>query len=302
MTDYRGLYVVAQTPFKSDGEVDFDSVDTLSSFYYGHGAQGLTVLGVSGEAGKLSPDEGLGIVESFVRASRGRPIIAGVSNPSLAVLVELTREFAAAGAAAVMICPPSSVRTDEEILRYFDHVFQRIGDVPTVLQDFPFHSGVRMSVPLIAKLVERFQQIHAIKEEDLPSLGKITRLRQMRRRYVPILTGNNGLYLPQELARGADGPMAGFSYPEILSGVYRHMTVGEADKAHALFNRYLPLLRHEAQGEWGIAIRKEMMRRRGALACAAMRQPGPVLDATDLAELTFLVARMNAAQPAEDAA
>jgi len=46
----QGLHVVAQTPFCEDGAVDFESVDSLSAFYYGHGAKGLTVLGVSGEA------------------------------------------------------------------------------------------------------------------------------------------------------------------------------------------------------------------------------------------------------------
>lgn len=299
LTDCRGLHAIAQTPFREDGEVDFDSIDSLSRFYFRHGARGLVVLGVSGEAGKLTPDEAIAIVDRFVSRSEDRTIIAGVSNPSLAVLVELTREVMAVGARGVMISPPSSVRTDEEILAYFDHVFQRIDDVPTVLQDFPFHSGVRMSVPLIAALVSRFPQIQTIKEEDLPSVTKISRLRAALGRNVPILTGNNGLYLPQEMARGAAGPMAGFSFPEMLSGVYQHMVDGEAAEAHALFNRYLPLLRYEAQGEWGIAVRKEMMRRRGALASAAMRAPGPVLSEADLEEISFIVDQMDIPDPSD---
>ena len=112
-----------------------------------------------------------------------------------------------------------------------------------------------------------------------------------------ILTGNNGLYLPQEMERGADGPMAGFSFPEVLSGVYDLITAGKRGQAHDLFNRYLPLLRHEAQGEWGIAIRKEMMRRRGELAHSVLRGPGPMLSDTDLEELDFLVGRMDIPGP-----
>jgi 4-hydroxy-tetrahydrodipicolinate synthase len=289
----RGLHVVAQTPFTPDGAVDFESIDSLSAFYYGHGARGLTVLGVSGEAGKLAPDEAIAVAARFVAAAGERTIIAGVSNPSLAVLVEVTRQVMAEGATGVMISPPGSVRTDEDLFRYFDAVFARIGDVPVVLQDFPFHSGVRMSVPAMLKLLDLFPQIQVIKEEDLPSVTKISRLRAEERRPVRILTGNNGLYLPQELERGADGPMAGFSYPEMLSGVYDLMTGGDRAGAHDLFNRYLPLLRYEAQGEWGITIRKEMMRRRGALQSAALRAPGPVLGETDLAEIDFLVSRMR---------
>lgn len=293
LDDTQGLHVVAQTPFRPDGAVDSDSIGTLSAFYYRHGAQGLTVLGISGEAGKLTPDEAIAVAARYIAASGGKRIIAGVSSPSLAILDEVTRQVMAEGADGVMISPPSSARTEEDLLRYFAAVFERIGDVPVVLQDFPAASGVKMSVPAICRLLETFPMIQVIKEEDFPSLGKITRLRAEAPRPVRILTGNNGLYLPQEIARGADGPMAGFSYPEMLSGVHRKMSDGDIAGAHDLFNRFLPLLRHEAQGEWGIALRKEMMCRRGALACAALRQPGPTLDETDLAELDMIVSRMD---------
>ncbi|WP_424929169.1 dihydrodipicolinate synthase family protein [Amaricoccus tamworthensis] len=293
LSDTKGLHVVAQTPFTDDGAVDYDSIDSLSAFYYRHGAQGLTVLGVSGEAQKLTVDETVAVASRYVKAAGGHRIIAGVSSPNLATLVEVTAQVMAEGSDAVMICPPGSVRTDEDLLRYFDTVFERTGDVPTVLQDFPASSGVVMSVPAIDRLLNAFPQIAVIKEEDFPSPTKITRLRAELTRPVRILTGNNGQYLIQEMERGADGPMAGFSYPEMLSGVYDLMTAGDRAGAHDLFNRFLPLLKHEAQGQWGIAIRKEMMRRRGALASNALRTPGPRLTETDLAELDFLTGRMD---------
>lgn len=288
----EGLHVVAQTPFQADGSIDRASIETLSEFYYGHGAQGLTILGFAGEAQKLTPSEAIEVARAYIAAAAGHRIIVGVTAPSLAVLAEVSQTVMALGADAVMICPPGAVRTDEDLISYFDAVFERIGNTPVVLQDFPAASGVKMSVPAIARLLERFQQIQVIKEEDLPSLTKISRLRSDCRP-VRILTGNNGLYLPQELARGADGPMAGFSYPEVLSGVNTHMQAGRAERAHGLFNRLLPLLRHEALGEFGVAIRKEMMRRRGALTHAGLRRPGPVLGSLDLAELDFLLSQMD---------
>ncbi|WP_417695301.1 dihydrodipicolinate synthase family protein [Roseibium sp.] len=289
----QGLHVVAQTPFLEDGAVDFGSIDTLSAFYYGHGAQGLTVLGVSGEAQKLTVDETIAVAARYVAAANGHRIIAGVSHPNLATLVEVTAQVMAEGADAVMICPPRGICTDEDLIRYFEAVYERVGDVPTVLQDFPASSGVVMSVPAIDRLLVAFPQIAVIKEEDTPSPTKITRLRAELSRPVKILTGNNGQFLVQEMERGADGPMAGFSYPEMLSGVYDLMNEGRRAEAHDLFNRYLPLLKHEAQGQWGIAIRKEMMRRRGALQSNALRGPGPRLTETDLAELDYLVSRMD---------
>jgi 4-hydroxy-tetrahydrodipicolinate synthase len=198
MRDCRGLHVVAQTPLREDGALDLDSIDTLSAFYYKHGAQGLTVLGVSGEQGKLTPDECIAVAARFVQAAHGKRIIVGVSSPGIAQLVAVTQQVMAEGASGVMICPPRGIQTDEELLRYFDIIFGRIGGTPTVLQDFPGHSGVKMSPSLIRRLAEAFPQIAVVKEEDLPSVTKISRLRAELGDRLRILTGNNGLYLPQE--------------------------------------------------------------------------------------------------------
>ena len=150
-----------------------------------------------------------------------------------------------------------------------------------------------MSVPAILRLIESFPQIKVVKEEDVPSLEKISQLRAGQGRRVQILTGNNGLYLPYEMARGIDGPMAGFSHPEMLSGVYRLYVKGEIDAAHDLFDIYLPLLDYEAQGFWGVAARKEVMRRRGAIRHATMRRPGPSLSGQHLAEIDLLLRRLD---------
>ncbi|CAM4007526.1 Dihydrodipicolinate synthase family protein [Bordetella tumbae] len=292
---FSGLFVVAQTPFTDDGSLDLESVDTLCDFYIKHGAAGLTVLGVAGEAAKLSMEESLATVRRYVTRAQGKPVIAGVSNPSVAQLATLTKDVVEAGAYGVMIAPATGLKTEEDIFSYFNAVFSRIGDVPTVLQDFPFSTGVWLSVPTIARLVERHPQIQAIKEEDIPSAAKITRMRAALPRHVPILTGNNGVFLLQELAHGIEGPMAGFSYPEMLSGVHKLYSAGKVQEAHDLFDTYLPLLNFENQSQWGVAVRKEVLKRRGAIRSATMRAPGPVLTAADLKDIDLLVSRVEKA-------
>ena len=294
LSDAQGVYIVTQTPFGPQGELDLDSIDSLVDFYLEHGADGFTVLGVAGEAAKLTPREAEQVAERFIRRAQGRPVIVGVSQPSLAQLVSLTGRAMELGASGVMIAPPTGLRTEEELLNYFGAVFQHIGDVPTVLQDFPFSTGVWMSVASMLRLVETHAQIQLIKEEDLPSLGKIERLRASTGRRVAILTGNNGIYLPLELARGIDGPMAGFSHPEMLSQVWRLHRQGDREAAHDLFDAYLPLLSHENQSQWGVAVRKEILQRRGAIRCAAMRQPGPRLGSRDQADIDLLLRRLAA--------
>ena len=73
-----------------------------------------------------------------------------------------------------------------------------------------------------------------------------------------ILVGNGGLYVPQELARGADGIMTGFAYPEMLVSVCALFAAGRSDEAEDLFDLYLPLVRHEQQPGFGLAVRKEI--------------------------------------------
>ena len=64
-----------------------------------------------------------------------------------------------------------------------------------------------------------------LKHEDWPGLGKLSKVRESAQqeslRRVAVLVGNGGLYLPQELARGADGAMTGFAYPEMLVDVVK---------------------------------------------------------------------------------
>lgn len=293
LDDTSGVHIIAQTPFAEDGALDLPSIDTLTDFYFRHGADGLVVLGVSGEAGKLGAEEALTVAGRFIRRAKGHPVVVGVSNPSLAALAELTAKVMDLGAAGVMIAPPNGLRTEEELFGYFDAVFRRIGDVPVVLQDFPFTTGVWMSVPSMLRLIEAFPQIQVVKEEDIPSPAKITKLRASKGRRVAILTGNNALYLPTEMDHGADGPMSGFSHPEMLSQVYRLHVAGQREAARDVFDRYLPLLNYEGQGFWGVAARKEVLRRRGAIRSAAMRQPGPRLTAEDIGDIDLLLARLG---------
>jgi 4-hydroxy-tetrahydrodipicolinate synthase len=151
----QGVFIVAQTPFEDSGAVDLDSIDSLVDFYLEHGADGFTVLGVAGEASKLTPHESIDVAQRFVRRAQGKPVVVGVSNPSIAQLRELTLKVMDSGAAGVMIAPAAGLKTEEELLGYFETVFSEIGDVPTVLQDFPFSSGTWMSVGSILELVAR---------------------------------------------------------------------------------------------------------------------------------------------------
>ena len=136
-----------------------------------------------------------------------------------------------------------------------------------------------------------------LKHEDWPGLGKLSELRAKSAaqglRRISILCGNGGLYLPQELGRGADGAMTGFAYPEMLVGVCEKFAAGDIDAADDLFDQYLPVIKHEQQPGYGLAVRKETLHRRGVITSAKVRTPGPTMSADDHKDLDRLLARLD---------
>lgn len=293
----KGVFVIAATPFTQNGEIDRISMDRLVDFYFETGADGLTLLGMMGEAPKLTAIEATEIVRGTIARAAGRPIVVGVSAPGLAAIRELTKAVMDLGAAGVMVAPPGSLKTNEQIVAYYDNIVDAIGtDVPLCLQDFPLATGVDISVGTLGTIFERHPSIVMLKHEEWPGLEKITELRRAEargRRRSSILCGNGGLFLPEEMGRGADGAMTGFAFPEMMVEVCRLMDRGEHSSAQDLFDAYLPLVRYEQQPGIGLAIRKYVLAQRGVIACDAQRKPGSRLTAEAAAEVDALISRQK---------
>src|SRR5947208_3389973 len=192
-TSAHGVYIIAATPFTDDGAVDTASLDRLMDFYVGCGIMGVTVLGIMGEAPKLTHAEAVALTRQVVRRVNGLPVIVGASAPGFAQMAALAKDVMDAGAGGVMIAPPGTLKTDDQIVTYFANAVEAIG----------------------------------------------------------------------------------------------------AD-VHDVFDRHLPLLRYEQQpGMLGLAVRKYILKRRGAIASDAQRKPGIKLSTEAIAEIEFLIARLE---------
>jgi 4-hydroxy-tetrahydrodipicolinate synthase len=264
------------------------------------GVTGLTVLGIMGEATKLTAQESRLFVKQVLKRVDGRvPVVVGASAAGFAPMKELTQSVMDLGASGVMVAPPSTMRTDDQIIGYFDMVTETLGpDVPWVLQDHPVSTGVKMSAAVILRIVENSPTCVMLKHEDVPGLAKISAYRAASEkgeaRRISILTGNGGgLFLPEELSRGADGAMTGFAYPEMMVDVVAAHARGDIERAHDLFDAYLPLSRYEQQPGIGLAVRKHLLAERGVIASATIRKPGPKLSAQDIADIDRLVKRQT---------
>lgn len=289
----QGVFTIAVTPFLPDGALDWDSVDRMVDFYIEKGATGLTILGMMGEAGKLTAQESIAVVKRVIARS-SVPIIVGVSAPGFAAMKTLSDASMDLGAAGVMVAPPGSLRSDSQIVTYYHNTAEALGDAPFVLQDFPLVTNVVIPTPVILKVVEDCPTCVMLKHEDWPGLEKISALRAASdagARRVSILCGNGGLYLLEEMLRGADGAMTGFAYPEMMAQVIEAYRAKDETRARDIFDAYMPMVRYEAQPGLGLAIRKYTLAQRGVIAHDTVRKPGAALSDRTKSEVDALAAR-----------
>ncbi|TNC14479.1 dihydrodipicolinate synthase family protein [Methylobacterium terricola] len=292
-----GVYPIAPTPFHADGRVDVQSIDRLCDFYVESGCTGMTVLGVLGEAPKLDAQEALDVAFRFIKRAPSLPTIVGVSAPGFAAMRSLARAAMDAGAAGVMIAPPNTLRTDDQIVSYYSQAADAIGaDVPFCIQDYPLNFSVVMTPLVLKRIITDNPSCVMLKHEDWPGLEKISTLRKWQAagelRHVSILCGNNGLFLDFEMERGADGAMTGYAFADMLVDTVRLSKAGRRDEAHDLFDAHLPLLRYEQQPGLGLNARKYILMRRGLLSSHALRAPGGSLSAAAVEEIEYLLARV----------
>ena len=292
-----GVYTIAATPFHPDGRVDTASVDRLTDFYLECGVTGITVLGVMGEAPKLDAQESAALVKQVVKRAGAVPVVVGVTSPGFAPMRALARDVMDAGAAGVMIAPPNTLRTDDQVVTYYAQAREAIGDdVPFAVQDYPLGFSVVMTAQVLRRIVSENPSCVMLKIEDWPSLEKLSALRTLQSngemRRASILTGNGAIFVDYELERGSDGAMTGYAFPDMLVDLVKLSKAGERDRAHDLFDAHLPLIRYEQQPGVGLAVRKYILTKRGVIASDAQRKPASSLSVTGRAEVDYLLSRL----------
>lgn len=298
----RGVYAIAPTPFKEDGKIDQKSLERLIDSYREMGVDGITVLGLMGEANKLDHQEALELVRTFTARASGMPVIVGVSAPGFATMRAVARTSMEMGAAGVMIAPTPNLKTEDQIVGYYAQAAAAVGeDVPFVLQDYPLVFGVTIPPKTICRIVSDLPSCVMLKHEDWPGLDKISALRRFQQdglmRPISIMCGNGGLFLDLEMERGANGAMTGYAFPDMLVDVVGAFASGNIEKSRTLFNAHLPLIRLEHQPVVGLAVRKYLFMRRGIFSSDSQRLPGARLSAEAKSDIERILARLAKTDP-----
>jgi len=296
-----GVFNITPTPFHDDGRIDADSVRRLTDFTRAAGVHGMTILGVLGEADKLTERERDEVMALTIEAAGPDfPICVGTTHAGTDGCIALSRRAQEMGAAAVMVAAPKLARpNDSALMRHYLAVAEAI-DIPVVVQDFPpAVGGITMSVELIAGLGAATPRLAYLKLEDEPSPMKVSQVRAANPD-ITIFGGLGGMMFLEELRHGAAGTMTGFAFPEILVAIHRAWMSGDRDAAATIFYRYCPLIRFENQPRINLALRKHIYHRRGVIASPRARAPFAAVDDGTLADLDDLLTRLDL-QPGSDA-
>ncbi|MBC7375407.1 MAG: dihydrodipicolinate synthase family protein [Frankiales bacterium] len=259
------------TPF-TDGEhaLDLGSLARLAHHYQAVGATGLTVLGVFGEAARLSVAERAAVLEAVADAVE-LPLVVGATSLSTAPLLDevaQAQQVVGPRLAAVMVQVHSVVPA--ELTQHLTAVHDATS-AAVVIQDYPVASGVRITTADLAGAVAGLPFVAAVKAESPPTWVSVGAL--ARRLDVPVFGGLGEIGLLDELAAGGAGAMTGCSFPEgLVACVTAWRRDGPAAARTALLP-HLPLIAFEQQPGIGLAIRKACLQARGLVDGAAFRPP-----------------------------
>lgn len=291
---FAGVFANCPTPFTADGELDIKSLERLISFQIGLGVHGIGVLGVMGELHKLSSFERRRVIETVVAVNKGQvPIWVGVRGLGLQAVIEQVRSAEGLGADAAFVAPLTEGNDDFQV-RYYRAVKESTR-LPVIVHDFPDLFKTRFSVELVRRLADE-AGVDTINCEDAPVGAKLSDIVELTQNKVSIFGGLGGIYFAEELKRGADGVLTGFSYPEVLVNVYQHFLAGNDSAAYAVFDQFCSLISYEFQPGIALALRKYSYMRRGVIASDALRGPANLIDARCRQEYDALVGRLGLLQ------
>ena len=291
--DNNGVHFMMPTVFNDEDSIDIKSMYSVCKFAKNSGCKGLVLLGVMGEAHRLSEHERNFLIEEISQLSKelGLILTIGASAESGYLATSYAATASESGAEQVMVAPPIMKKPNENVLfRYYEDINNSIGkNTRIVIQDLPEQSGVHMSPQFMVDLHKNLDKVNSIKLEDPPTPSKISKIDKLRSKDLKIFGGLGGLFFLEELKRGASGTMTGFAFTEILVEIYDLFSKDKITEAKDVFYKWLPLIRYENTAGISLSIRKEILRKRKITSYSNVRYPSPAMDEDDKKELDFIL-------------
>ena len=239
---FTGLYVALATPFTSAGEVDFPAFRRLVRHVAGGGADGLVVLGSTGEAATILDDERAALIDATLEAAGGARVVVGTGSNATRQAAAWTRSAQAQGAlGALVVTPYYNKPTPGGLVAHYEAVAEAAPGLPLIVYNVPGRTGLNVLPSTLARLWGN-SQVEAVKE----SSGNLAQIAEIARTLPPgksLLSGDDNLALPS-IAVGASGLVSvlGNALPAETAELVRLALAGRREEAMALHYRLLPLM------------------------------------------------------------
>lgn len=275
----EGVYPILATPFTDTGKLDEESLTELVRFQLAANVNGIALFGNASEMYTLLEEERDRVTEIVTKEVNGRvPLVFGTGHTGVEGAIQLSKKAEAAGADALMILPPYMVKPDApRLYDYFAAVAQAVS-IPIMLQDAPIASGVNIPVDVMIKLAADFDNISYVKVEAPPTTVKITEILEKSNGNLRVFGGLNGMYLIEELERGAVGTMPACEFPDLCRKIFEYYRSGNVETARKTFYRLLPFIRIGTMPKYAMSVHKEVLKAGGIIRSAYVRNPNVPID------------------------
>lgn len=233
------------TPFRQDGEIDFDKLSVHTDRLISKGVNYLVVLGTTAETPTLSPGEKSDVVRCVVEAGGGRvPVIVGASGNDTRASVESINAMNRNGIDGLLcVAPYYNKPTQEGMYQHFASI-AAVAELPVMLYNVPGRTGSNLSSETTLRLASDFQGTIAAVKEASGNFEQIMEILRDRPEGFLVVSGDDSITLPM-IGAGADGVVSviGNGYPALLSTMVAAALENAFGKARELHYRLLPMMK-----------------------------------------------------------
>ena len=285
--ELRGVFPILNTTFNDDGSLDFSSQENLVRYLIEQqGASGLGLFGNASEGYALEDRERIELLKHIRRAAGNTPLVASTGHSGTQVAIELSRKAEDLGADALMVLPPSFMKTDADGLLFYYDAISKAVNIPIMVQDAPLMTGVAMPAALLARMAREIENVRYAKVEGPPTTPKVSAV--VKAGGMVVFGGLNGNFFIEEYHRGARGVMPGSDMIGYFAQIWNALESGDESTAWRVFTRILPLIRFELQPGLGVCAMKNNLKAAGVIRSEYVRHPTGRLDETAIRELAHL--------------
>lgn len=282
---WSGVYAIPVTPFLPDLTVDEPSLVRQLRFCLEAGVHGICYPAVVSEFFTLDIEERRRLVEVVVGEVAGQvPVIVGVSAPSSPYSAKLARHAATLGVSGVLTMLPYVHHFFGPDLDYAVRHLRMVAEAGLPIMFQNARIGYPLPISQLPAVADAVPEVKAIKEETAPSTHQLGRaIAALEGHDVDVLGGLGGIYLVDEVSRGAVGTMPAPPLADLLVDAWGRATAGDLADARGLLAACAPAFTYELI--YNLGFIKEVLVRRGAIRHSVCRTPTPRMDEVDSREI-----------------